>query len=269
MTTILSPGRVVLPGQVGTRLSESIEYDVMYDDSIPSYCTPLFPHRFGDPVTGRAPTAAERRMMEDVDVNPDDFYVLRIRRDRFAPVSDIQPGQWFSWGSLNSWYRLTSLDSDGTHHYDARVSETRTAQSTDRWLWSDIHDCYTVAQEPPWPVDLSRLDESHTEEPDGEVVVNEPAVTDLHRRDLEIISRILMEEANAREWCGEYDQVIERINAQITGTLAQRTQQFAVRVTVAGAGEQFVTLTATSRDAAARTLAERIGEIGPGGPPIF
>lgn len=50
-----------------------------------------------------------------------------------------------------------------------------------------------------------------------------------HHANIEVISQHLLEEANARDWCADYDDFVERVNAHLVGVeLTARTRLYVV-----------------------------------------
>lgn len=58
------------------------------------------------------------------------------------------------------------------------------------------------------------------------------ALRDRHRGDIALIGSVLMEEANDREWCDEYDRVIERLNDRLSVQLPVREKNHQVEISV-------------------------------------
>lgn len=72
-----------------------------------------------------------------------------------------------------------------------------------------------------------------------------------HRADIETIGEALISEAQEREWCGEYDSVIERINGRLSVHLPDRPpeeREYEVELTITYT--HTVTVTATDEDSA-------------------
>lgn len=65
-----------------------------------------------------------------------------------------------------------------------------------------------------------------------------------HRRDIELIGETLLEQAERRDWCGEYDQVVDGLNRRLNIDLPTRDRDYDVRVVVT------ITVNASSEDRA-------------------
>lgn len=250
MTNVLTYERRLGPGASGSTLVQENDnvFDVIYPDGTnwSGYCLAI---RRRDQVQGslvawRRVRGAEATIVQTVGLNPDDWVAIRVPRDRFAPVSDIQTGQWFSWGEHIDWFRLTRLDPDGTHHYDRVQTEGDDTPREESSLlaWSEVCEEYLFSAGPFG----------------DQVEVTPSTITPQHQRDLDEISRILLEEAEHREWCAEYDQVIERINRTILGNLHAREREFQVWVSINGAVRQSVMVRSTSQEQADRLVRDRL-----------
>lgn len=53
-----------------------------------------------------------------------------------------------------------------------------------------------------------------------------------HQRDITLIGTALMEEAERRDWCGEYDEVVEDLNHKLSVELPTRTREYTVTYTL-------------------------------------
>lgn len=53
-----------------------------------------------------------------------------------------------------------------------------------------------------------------------------------HQKDIEIIGARLLEEAESRDWCEDYDYIIGELNGGLTEKLAQRERNFSIDVRV-------------------------------------
>lgn len=83
------------------------------------------------------------------------------------------------------------------------------------------HYC-TPTTAPSYATPLPMLDETK----------DETVTTSQHEQDIATIGRILIDEAQSRSWCGEYDEIILRINQEISTPLPARNQQYRVIYTV-------------------------------------
>jgi len=75
-----------------------------------------------------------------------------------------------------------------------------------------------------------------------------------HQADIDLISQVLMEEAENRDWCDEYDRVIDRLNDRLNRPLQVRTREFVIDVRVSY--ETSFTVTARSQEEAEEILTE-------------
>lgn len=74
-----------------------------------------------------------------------------------------------------------------------------------------------------------------------------------HRADIATIGESLISEANDREWCSEYDEIVDKINRSLTVELPLREREHTVTVTVT------LEITVMARDEDhAHTLAQEI-----------
>jgi hypothetical protein len=74
-----------------------------------------------------------------------------------------------------------------------------------------------------------------------------------HREDIATIGERLLSEAEDRDWCGEYDSIVEELNAALTVELPVRKRDYTVRVSV----QVDISVTAADEDEA-RDLAQQI-----------
>ncbi len=74
-----------------------------------------------------------------------------------------------------------------------------------------------------------------------------------HRNDITLIGEKLIQEANERQWCREYDRFVEELNDDLERALPLRERDFEITVAV----ELRVDVTATNEDHA-RELAQEI-----------
>lgn len=70
---------------------------------------------------------------------------------------------------------------------------------------------------------------------------------DAHQRDIDRIGERLMEEAERRDWCSEYDSIVDQINSNLSYELPVRSKDWAITYTV----PVTVTVYASGRDAEA------------------
>jgi hypothetical protein len=82
--------------------------------------------------------------------------------------------------------------------------------------------------------DLIRLQEERdTAQANAERLRNSLAErTRMHESDIETISDKLIDEAESRSWCGEYDEIVDSLNANLNVELRQRTKEYEVTVDV-------------------------------------
>lgn len=52
-----------------------------------------------------------------------------------------------------------------------------------------------------------------------------------HQEDIATIGATLLEEAESRDWCGEFDTIVEQVNSQLHRELPERRKSYTVRVT--------------------------------------
>ena len=71
-----------------------------------------------------------------------------------------------------------------------------------------------------------------------------------HIEDIQTIGDRLIEESNERNWCEEFDDIIEQVNQKMHIPLAPRKQDFEVTVYVTVSVSQEVTVTARNEDEA-------------------
>lgn len=77
-----------------------------------------------------------------------------------------------------------------------------------------------------------------------------------HELDIERIGERLIEEANSREWCSVYDEVVADLNRRLNVELPTREREYTVEVDVSGTVR--VTVTTTSNDDAMAMAREMI-----------
>lgn len=77
-----------------------------------------------------------------------------------------------------------------------------------------------------------------------------------HELDIERIGERLIEEANSREWCSVYDEVVAELNRRLNVELPTREREYTVEVDVSGTVR--VTVTTTSNDDALALAREMI-----------
>lgn len=53
-----------------------------------------------------------------------------------------------------------------------------------------------------------------------------------HRADIATIGDCLLSEAEDRQWCSDYDDIVEKLNANLYGDLPVRKRDYTVRVSV-------------------------------------
>lgn len=53
-----------------------------------------------------------------------------------------------------------------------------------------------------------------------------------HKQDIERIGERLLEEAESRDWCGDYDEIIDGLNGRLTVRLPERTKRWVALVDV-------------------------------------
>jgi len=53
-----------------------------------------------------------------------------------------------------------------------------------------------------------------------------------HERDIELIGQTLLDEANSRGWCSEFDTIVDDLNASLNVELRRHEREFDVTVTV-------------------------------------
>lgn len=58
------------------------------------------------------------------------------------------------------------------------------------------------------------------------------SVQEAHRRDIDRIGEALLSEAEDRDWCGDYDRVIEQLNERLSVALPTRVKEHTVTVQV-------------------------------------
>lgn len=75
-----------------------------------------------------------------------------------------------------------------------------------------------------------------------------------HANDIQLIGERLIEESEGRNWCHEFDQIIDEVNEKLTGPnqLPLRMQKFEVEVRVSAvvSSTYFTTVTARSEEEA-------------------
>lgn len=76
-----------------------------------------------------------------------------------------------------------------------------------------------------WSIGLGRITEYAFEE----AGVSENSE---HERDIKLIGEVLLREAETREWCEEYDEIIERLNERLTIKLPERLQEYTVNFAI-------------------------------------
>jgi hypothetical protein len=74
-----------------------------------------------------------------------------------------------------------------------------------------------------------------------------------HRADIAVIGERLLSEAEDRQWCGEYDEIVEKLNSCLHVELQVRKRDYTVRVSV----QVDVSVSAADEDEA-RDMAQRI-----------
>ena len=67
---------------------------------------------------------------------------------------------------------------------------------------------------------------------------------DLHRSDIATIGETLMDEADKREWCDEYDSIVQGLNRHLHVELPLRKREYTVTVNV----QVVITVEATDED---------------------
>lgn len=58
--------------------------------------------------------------------------------------------------------------------------------------------------------------------------------TSEHVRDMEILTEVLTYEANARNWCNEYDQIVDRLNERLTVKMGERSKTLGIWFGISG-----------------------------------
>jgi hypothetical protein len=58
------------------------------------------------------------------------------------------------------------------------------------------------------------------------------ALQETHRGDIALIGSVLMSEADDRDWCDDYDRVIERINDRVSVRLPERIKNYSIDIRV-------------------------------------
>jgi capsid protein len=71
---------------------------------------------------------------------------------------------------------------------------------------------------------------------------------DSHIQDIKLISDALMEQAEDRDWCDQYDNFIEELNTRLSIELEERTKEYEVEIEVTQTRTQRVTVTIKARD---------------------
>lgn len=146
-------------------------------------------------------------------------------------------GQWISWGHRSTWYRVREvLNPNGV-----RADLAWTAGSPEVVTSGYVRDLRSIDG-------LIVLDEDSEELPSDLRKILNPEPTEInrlrtelaealgavaeakarHEADIEQISETLIEEANRREWCGEYDEIVDRLNDHLHIQLQDREQEVTV-----------------------------------------
>lgn len=78
-----------------------------------------------------------------------------------------------------------------------------------------------------------------------------------HERDIRIIGEALIEEAEERDWCSQFDDFIEKVNNELSVELPLRQHEYDVEMLITQTRTQTVTVTVTARNTdEARRLVE-------------
>ena len=94
----------------------------------------------------------------------------------------------------------------------------------------------------------------------AQIAENVQRITNLqhaHARDIQLIGESLMEEANSRQWCSEYDEFVSRLNGRLTHDLPVR--EFEKEVLLTYTVKVSFKVTATNDDDAV-TAAQELAE---------
>jgi hypothetical protein len=161
----------------------------------------------------------------------------------------LSVGDWFSWGTRAFWYHVASIDErqiTTDTYWSAGQLESSNGQvyMVERML-GEANFTFGAPDSEVLPVGLRALPESE------EVVTLREQVASLEARvasldtdlatirghyssDLDTIGRIMSDEADSRDWCDEYESVMQRINRDIHGNIETYHREVDYLVTITG-----------------------------------
>jgi RNase H-fold protein (predicted Holliday junction resolvase) len=167
------------------------------------------------------------------------FFVLEHGAESYlvAPRSDPRSAGW--WGQGNAYLPADHLNwvIDPTFLTFIDEDDKAPAPSTFEDLLEDDEDEADDVDGPTWAelkAENERLKErvQRQEEEYSESVEARRQAYMAHEKDIALIGSTLTEEAESREWCGEYDQIIIGLNNQLNIPLPPRQKEYEVFVNV-------------------------------------
>lgn len=179
-----------------------------------------------------------------------------------TPAGALQVGDWFTWGGKTMWHRAASIEA-GRVQTDAQMSQSRSGRGLvvepDHWRIAGLSDLEFHRPDSPDLPDFLRealVDPMPTSMPDVPVESadsdsEDSVVRDLrlrleaagallrqtqakHEQDILLIGNILIEECERRDWCTEYEEVLEPLNVRLTYALPMpyREREHEVELTI-------------------------------------